>query len=579
MKQKPLILQKKFSGFFWTQFLGAFNDNAFKQSVIFMITFKLASQLPEGTADQLVPLGAGIFILPFVLFSPWAATWSDRAGKTKVIVATKILEIGIMICGLLGFYLLNPQNPSTGIYFLMVVIFLMGTQSTLFSPAKYGIMPEILKDEELTEGNGFLEMGTFVSILLGQFAGGWLVELFGHSPYFMSFFFIAISICGWLTSLRVPRTKPVEPHQKYALFFPRKIKQDFFKLRKNRLVFIVVMGISFFWFLGAALLTIVPGYGVFLGASLTQTNFLMIAFSLGIGLGSLLCAILSDGKIEMGLVPLGAFGMIGFSFAFGFLYPESVNSWSDMLWSYFQLFGLGMFGGFFIVPLNSLLQQRTSDQERASMIALNNIINALFMVISSGFIMGCMSAGLSQPQVIQLLGGTIIFGMIYLCLQQPEFFIRFILWGFTRLFYRVTITNRQHIPLHHSILFVTGHLDFIHACLIQMTTHRHIRFVVNFENCQNSVTKWTLQQMGAIFVAESENTNNAELLSVQIIDALKQGDVVCIAQAHQNILKNISYPTIPVHLHGMPHDSHPVSLFQPLTISFGELLPSPHRFL
>ncbi len=571
MKQKPLILQKKFSGFFWTQFLGAFNDNAFKQSVIFMITFKLASSLPEGVPDQLVPLGAGIFILPFVLFSPWAATWSDRAGKTKVIVATKILEIFIMTCGLLGFYLLDPQNPSKAIYFLMVVIFLMGTQSTLFSPAKYGIMPEILKDQELTEGNGFLEMGTFVSILIGQFVGGWLVELFGHSPYLMSFFFIGISICGWQTSLRVPQTQPVDPHQKYTLFFPKKIKQDFYKLRKNPLIFVVVMGISFFWFLGAAFLTIVPGYGVFVGASLNQTNFMMVAFSLGIGIGSLLCANLSDGKIEMGLVPLGALGMIGFSLAFGFLYPDSVNGWGDMLWSYFQLLGLGMFGGFFIVPLNALLQQRTSDQERASMIALNNIINALFMVIASGFIMACMAAGMHQPQVVQILGGTIIFGIIYLCLKQSEFFTRFILWGWTRLFYRTTVQNRQNIPLDKSALFVTNHLDFWHACLIQMTTHRPICFIMEPDNDPNSLKQWILRRMGVVFLTKQETSNNTELLLAQVKDAFQQNDVVCIATQDKKGLSPFSI--VPIHLDGISNH-HSYSLFRPLIISFGEPLPS-----
>ncbi len=598
---KSLLNQKKFNGFFWTQFLGAFNDNAFKQAVVFMITFKLASTLPKEEADLYVSLGAGLFILPYVLFSTWAATWADRSGKSTVIVATKVLEIFIMSMGFVGFLILDPQAPRTALYLLMGVLFLMGTQSALFGPAKYGIIPEILTDKELTEGNGLIEMGTFVSILLGTFAGGELVKLFGDSPYFMSAVFITIAITGWWTSLRVPKTKAAAPDHPFRINVVSDIVHQFNAMRKNRVIYLTIIGISFFWFAGATFLQILPGFGSFVGANLTQTNFLMIFFSIGIGIGSVLCAPLSDGKVEIGLIPFGALGITLFSWIFGFDYPQNVSSWWDMVPTYFYLLGIGLFGGFFIVPLNALLQQRTTDQERASMIALNNIINALFMVLASVFVIVTRSIlGMNEAHLVLATGFLLLVLTIYTCLLLPEFLLRFLLWILVNTIYRIKVLHRDRIPLEGPVLIVANHLSYIDAFMVQMSTHRQIRFIMAQDIFHVPVLRWFFKIMGAIPIYSRKHPEKLEAAFAAIQENLQRGEVVCIFPEGQisrtgqtfkfkpgmeRILKEAPCPVVPIYLHGMWGSlfsfsdgkffwKRPLSFPYPITVTVGEPMPA-----
>lgn len=600
MESTPLIKQKKFSGFFWTQFLGAFNDNAFKQSIVFMLTFKLTTALPKETADLYVNLGSGLFILPYILFSTYAATWADRWGKSRVIVATKILEIGIMALGFYGYLVLDPQSPQLSINILLVTLFLMGTQSALFGPSKYGILPEILKDHELTNGNGLLEMGTFVSILFGTFIGGWLVIVMGDTPYFMSVIFIGIALSGWLTSLRIPKTKPVNPTLKFDLKFHKQIWTDYQKMRKSRVIFLTIMGISVFWLFGVAFLQLLLGFGPHVGASSMQTNVMTAVFSVGIGAGSLLCDKLSDGKVEMGLIPFGVLGMTVFSILLGYATPMQVTAWSDLFWVYFHLMGLGLFSGFFIVPLNALLQQRPSDEDRASMIGLNNVINAVFMVAASGFVLvGRSILGLNEAQLVQVMGLLLIFGAAYVCYLLPEFLIRFILWLVTNTIYRITTLHRERIPLTGGALIVANHLSYLDAFLVQMATHRHIRFVMDKSIYHLPVVHSFFKMMGAIPIYSRRHGEKYEAAFAKIKDALEQGEIVCIfpegqitrtgqtfkfKEGMERILQETPCPVIPIFLHGIWGSvlsykgerffgKSPLYFHTPITVTVGNPLP------
>lgn len=599
---ETLLIKKKFSGFFWTQFLGAFNDNVFKQSIIFMITFNLAAVLPKERADFFVSLGAAIFILPFILFSNWAATWADRIGKSRVIVMTKRLEIFIMIAGAIGYLFLDRSNPEPLLYFLLVVLFIMGVQSALFGPSKYGIIPELLKDDELIEGNGLLEMGTFVAILLGTYLGGWLVDWFGNTPYFMGIVFIATALVGWRTSLTIPKTKAINPDDKFVLFFPKQIWTDFGHLKRNKTLFLTVLGISFFWFAGAVFLQILPGYGQFVGANSRMTNFLMIIFSIGIGVGSMLCDRLSDGKVEVGLIPFGAIGMTIFSFDFGFSYPQQVQGWFEMTRVFVDLFFIGLFAGLFIVPLNALLQQRCKPEELAKMMAMNNILNAVFMVLSSIYVIVARNIlKLNEPQLIQILGILIILVTVYICALLPEFLVRFVLWLSVNSFYKVEILHRNRIPEKGPVLFVANHLSFLDSFLVQMSTHRPIRFIMDPRIYKIPLLHQFFKLMKVIPSYHSENEPEKEQKTIELIrETLDSGKSVCIFPEGQisrtgqifqfksgmeEILKDSSIPVVPIYIHGIWGSllsfskgrfflKWPQRFRYPVTLAIGEPMPS-----
>lgn len=525
MKEPSLLFQKKFSGFFWTQFLGAFNDNAFKNGIIFTVTYQLTQVLPKAEADFYVTLGAGLFILPYVLFSTWAATWADQWGKSRVIISTKVLEIVIMSLGGIGFYLLDFADPKPAINLLMGVLFLMGTQSALFSPSKYGILPEILKERELVEGNGLLEMGTFVSILLGTYTGGLLVQALGDRPFIMSIAFIFIAIFGMLTSLTVPKTAPVSPDARIRWFFLNQVVDDYRLMLTKDILPPLIVGISYFWFMGAVFLTILPGFGKTVGASLSQTNTMMIVFSVGIGIGSMLCAKLSHGKIEMGMVPFGALGVMVLCFDFGFFYPEQVDGWGDLWRVYFDLIGIGLFGGFFIVPLNTLLQQRTTDSERARMIAFNNIINAIFMVFASGFVLLTRTVmELNEAEIFQIVGFLLIVCTVTICMLLWDFFTRFVQWIFVSLVFKVDLTQ-IHIKNHDPLVMQTENLEVFDLFAINMLSHRTIHTILPHEAPNSKALKWFFNKLHVHFL----DKHNYETLLEMAIKAREKDDVLCFA--------------------------------------------------
>jgi len=435
MNQFQLLRSRRFLPLFWTQFLGAFNDNVYKNALIILIIFQ-GDKLYGIDTNIIVTLSAGVFILPFFLFSATAGQFADKYEKSRLIRQVKLLEIIIMSFAMIGFYF-------ESIPILITLLFLMGTQSSLFSPLKYSILPQHLDAVELTGGNGLISMGTFLAILLGTILGGLLISVEQYGPFMIACVVVSLAVLGFFASRFIPSAKAADP----TLNINWDIATQTFKIMQyaleKRSVFIAIMAISWFWFIGATYLSQMHAYSKYiLGGNNEVVTLLLTMFSIGIGLGSIMCEKMSGGRIELGLVPLGAIGIILFSvdnyfasqYFFTLSLPEAqmnASQFLDMTGSLRVLIDLaliGLFGGFYVVPLNAMIQTRTHSRHRARVIAASNILNALFMVISAIGTVGMLQLGFSIPQIFLSLGGLSVIVTGTLFFLHPEFVERFGKW-------------------------------------------------------------------------------------------------------------------------------------------------------
>lgn len=434
MSQFQLLKTRRFSPLFFTQFLGAFNDNLYKNALVILIIFQ-GSSLYGIDTNIIVTLSAGIFILPFFLFSATAGQLADCYEKSQLIRRVKILEIIIMSLAIIGFYYQN-------ILMLIVLLFLMGTQSSLFGPLKYSILPQHLASEELTGANGLISMGTFLAILLGTILGGILISIADNGALIIGCLVIILAILGFLTSRYIPTAASTAKIKINWNIATQTIKMMRYAL-EDRSVFIAIIAISWFWFIGATYLSQVPAYSKYiLGSNNEVVTLLLSMFSIGIGLGSMLCERMSNGRIEPGLVPLGAIGIIIFSIDIYFSslhfialslpeaqmnamqFLEIATSWRVLL----DLALIGLFGGFYIVPLNAMVQKRSNPNHRARVIAANNILNALFMVISALSTVAVLQMGFTIADIFLSLGILTVIVTAILFIIQTEFVLSFIKW-------------------------------------------------------------------------------------------------------------------------------------------------------
>lgn len=430
--QFRLLGKRRFLPFFCTQLLGAFNDNVFKQALILAILFKLGTNADK---SLLINLCALLFILPFFLFSALGGQLGERFEKAVLIRRIKFAEILIMLAGALGMLLGNLP-------LLLVVLFCMGTQSALFGPVKYSILPQQLTEDELVGGNAPVEMGTFLAILGGTIGAGVLMASDAYAEW-VALSVVLIALVGYLASLAIPAATAALPtlHMDW-----RVLRQSWRILRlgfgQQRAVSRAMLGNSWFWFLGATYLTQIPAFSKdYLGGDESVVTLILTLFSVGIALGSLLCERLSRHHVEIGLVPFGA---IGLSLCGRLLWwhagahpqPAASVDWLALLgepsawWVLMDILGLGIFGGLYIVPLYALIQSRSVAHERSRVVAANNILNALFMVGSAIIaIVLLVVLKLSIPQlflVVSLLS-VLVCGALFI--DAPEFIERFLLWA------------------------------------------------------------------------------------------------------------------------------------------------------
>lgn len=430
MSQFRLLGKRRFAPFFAVQSLAAFNDNAFRQATIVLVAFQMG--LSDGTVAFYSNLAPALFILPFFLFSASAGQLAEKYGKHTLIRWVKLFEIAAMCVAAWGFHAKSPL-------LLFVVLFMMGVHSTVFGPIKYAILPQVLERDELVGGNGLVETGTSIAILIGMTMGG--AAMASHFGWLAAaVLVIAVAVLGFLASLAVPRVPAVAPGLKFNWNLFTESTRVLRITAKDRTVFNAVLGISWFWFFGGVVTAQLPNYTkLYLGGDASVEILVLTLFSVGVGIGSLLCEKLSRRRIEIGLVPLGAAGMTVFGvLLYAAQHAHAATRGVDWLaflgtashaWLALDLALIGVFAGFFIVPLFATVQAMSVPQELSRVIAGNNIINAIFLVAAALFGIGLLGAGLSIPQLFLLVALLNAVVMAYLMWRVPAFGERFLRWA------------------------------------------------------------------------------------------------------------------------------------------------------
>ncbi|HEY1151562.1 MAG TPA: MFS transporter [Pseudoduganella sp.] len=530
--QFTLLKQRRFAPFFWTQFLGAFNDNLFKTALIVILTFDAASwtSMTPSTVTNMIP---GLFILPYVLFSATSGQIAEKVEKAQLSRFIKWLEIGIMTVAAIGWL-------THTLWLLILAVVGMGTHSTLFGPVKYAYMPQQLKPEELTGGNGMVEMGTFVGILLGQVMGDVIVM---HKPYgipFVAAATVGFAVLGLLAAYRIPVTPAPVPDLKINWNPITESIRNIKYSSQNRTVFLSMLGNSWFWFYGAMVLAQFPVYAMtYLHGDHSVFVLLLTVFSLGIGAGSLLCEKLSGRKVEIGLVPFGSIGLTVFgvdlyfaSVAFtGTAAVDAIGLLAQhgALRIVFDVIMLGIFGGFFIVPLFALIQLRCDPKHLSRTIAGMNILNALFMVAAAGVAIVLLGQGLSIPQLFLATAIMNAVVAVYIFSLVPEFLMRFLAWLLIHTVHKVKTVDADRIPEEGAAVLVCNHVSYVDAIVIGAASPRPIRFVMDHRIFNMPFFGWIFRTAKAIPIApSSEDPWLMEKAFVDIAHALHDGELVCI---------------------------------------------------
>ena len=526
--QFELLKERRFLPYFLTQFAGAFNDNLFKSALVILIAFSAAN------ADLLINICAGLFILPFFLFSAIAGQIAERFEKSRLIRAVKLAEIGIMAAAALAFAVGQ-------IWAMVALLFLMGCQSTFFGPVKYGILPQHLREEELVGGNGLVEMGTFVAILLGTIMGGILIAQ-QNGLLMAGAAVVAVALLGWLASRFIPLAPATAPDLAIDWNIARQTLVMVRIAARERAVFQSILGISWFWMLGAVYLTQFPIYTkLTLAGDEGVVTLLLATFSVGVGLGSVLCERLSGRKIEIGLVPFGSIGLSLFGFD---LYFAADPAWvgaplrdiaaflaEPAAWRVIaDLLLIGVFGGFYIVPLYALIQHRTEPRYRSRVIAANNILNAFFMVAAAALAVAVLKGlGLTVPQLFVLMAALNVGAATYIYALVPEFLMRFLVWLLISSIYRVKRSGFENIPDDGAALLVCNHVSYVDAPIIAGSIRRPIRFVMDQEIFRIPVLNFIFRTTGAIPIAPRRVDEEMYEEAFRRIRAyLDAGEVVCI---------------------------------------------------
>jgi 1-acyl-sn-glycerol-3-phosphate acyltransferase len=530
--QYRLLTERRFGPFFGVQFLGAFNDNVFKQALVILLAYQTASYSAM-SSDTLQNLAQALFVLPFFLFSATAGQLADKYEKSRLITITVAIELAVMALGAVGLLMQN-------LVLLLAALFLGGVQSALFGPVKYAILPQHLKETEIVGGNGLVEMGTSVAILVGMVYGGWMVTQPDWGIAGVAVSAMAISAAGIVLSRFIPRSPAPEPGLRINWNPVTETWRNLKFTSQNRTVWLSILGISWFWFYGAMFITQFPNLSKnVLAASEHVVTLLLIVFSIGIGVGSLLCERLSGRKVEIGLVPFGSIGLTLFAVDLWWAASSHVPHGPQELLQFARdashwrmlcdLFLIGMFGGFYIVPLYALIQTRSDPAHRSRIIAGNNILNAVFMVAAAALAIGLFTAGLTIPQLIlvtALLNAAIA---LYIYLLVPEFLMRFIVWLLIHSVYRLEKSGLEHIPEEGPALIVCNHVSFVDALIIAAACRRPVRFVMDHRIFKLPVVSFVFRTGKAIPIASAkEDPAMMERAFAEVAKALREGDVVAI---------------------------------------------------
>ena len=531
--QYELLKQRRFLPFFLTQALGAFNDNVFRNAMLALMVYQMGLSTEQSTLYA--NLAPALFILPYFLFSATAGQIAEKVEKARLIRITTAMEIAIMSLAAFGFIYGLPA-------LLLFCLFLTGVQSTLFGPVKYAILPQVLAPEELTGGNGLVEMGTSISILIGMIAGMSLLMIPGYGPQAAAAAMIGLAVTGHLVSRAIPMAPAIAPDLKINTNLIAESLHVLGMVRHNPVVRRAVFGVSWFWFVGTLLSAQLPNYAkLHMGGSESLNLLALALFSVGTGLGSLWCEKLSQRTVEIGLVPFGALGMTVFCADLYFARPGFAPETGITLSQFWQQAGsfrimadltlIGLFAGFFIVPLFALIQSRTEKHHLSRVIAGMNIQNAVFIV--SAAVTGIVLQrylGFNIPEVFLLLSVLNLAVLVYLMLLVPEFFLRFLAWIYIRIMYRVEVHGiEKHVPDEGPALLVCNHVSYMDALLLSSAVPRPIRFVMYYKIFNTPGARWAFKAANVIPIAgRSEDPELMERAFAAVDQALAEGELVCI---------------------------------------------------
>ena len=533
--QFALLKQRRFAPFFWTLFSGAANDNLFKFAFTVMVTYQLSvSWLPPAMAGLVI---GALFILPFLLFSATSGQLTDKFEKTRVIRFVKSLEVVIMLIAAIGF---TSDNVAVKVPVLLACTFLMGLHSTLFGPVKFAYLPQALSERELTGGNGMVEMGTFVAILLGNIVGGLLVALPGAGPTYVALACLSLALVGRAVAQLVPPAPATDPHLVINWNPVTETLRNLALARTNIVVFRSMLGISWMWFFGAVFLSQFPSFAKeVLHGDEQVASLLLVVFSIGIAVGSLLCEVLSKRHVEIGLVPLGAIGMSVFAidlyFASRGLPASGAMGLQAFLgqpdhWRVMADLGLlSLFAGLYSVPMYALIQLRSQPTHRARIIAANNILNALFMIVSSILAGILLKADFSIPQIFLFVGLANAVVAFYIFMLVPEYLLRFVAFMLSRCVYRFNIKGDHHIPTTGAAVLTCNHVSFVDPVLLMAASPRPIYFVMDHRIFKMPVLGWFFRLLKAIPIApRAEDPVLYEAAFEAAAKVLRDGDLLAI---------------------------------------------------
>jgi 1-acyl-sn-glycerol-3-phosphate acyltransferase len=531
--QFALLSQKRFAPFFLTQFLGAANDNLFKFALTVLVTFQLEVAWLDRKMAGLV-IGA-LFILPFVLLSATAGQMADKYDKARIMRGVKLLEVAIMVLAAVGFvWQIVPL--------LLVCVLLMGLHSTFFGPVKYAYLPQHLSERELTGGNGMVEMGTFVAILLGNVCGGLMMAIKPDGTHWVAGSCLLVAVVGWLVAQRIPLSPSADAGLKINWNPVSETWRNLKLAAEYPSVFRSLLGISWMWFFGAVFLSQFPAFARdVLGGDEQVASLLLVVFSVGIATGSLLCETFSHRHVEIGLVPIGAVGMSVFAFDLYLASQGVVHSASSLLpvgefvrlpqnWRVMADLGMLAFSaGLYSVPMYALIQLRAKPSHRARIIAANNILNAFFMIISSLMAGALLGAHFSIPQVfgVTALLNVIVVGYVFWLM--PEYIVRLVMLVVTRVVYRLKVRGDENLPTDGAAILVCNHVSFVDAVILGVCSPRPMIFIMDHRIFKTPGMGWFFKAVKAIPIApQKENPEAYERAFERARAVLNEGDLLCL---------------------------------------------------
>jgi len=509
---KVRVHSRSFFAFIVTQFLGAFNDNAFKFAIQLLVINTVLIASEQG---RYISIAMGVFSLPFVLFSPFAGILADRIAKSRLVVWTKYWEVGVMLCGVGAF-------ASGNFTLIFGVLFLMGLQSAFFSPAKYGLLPEALHNEELSYGNGLIGMTTFFAIITGTVIGAHVYAFSSGNLARGAWAFVLIAICGLASAHFIPKVAPGAPSAGRTRIF-KNLKEDFLTIRGIPELRYAVVGLAYFYFLGAIFQMALILYGKnTLHLGVVHNGYFQASLAIGIGLGSYLAGRWSGEKVELGLVPFGSVMLSIFSIAFWFT-PDTVP------WAACMVMMLGVAGGFFSIPLNALLQQQAPPDVKGRIIAFDNIVTFIGIFFAAFMLWVCTDLlDLSPAKIILVFGIVTLFGTLFVLKLIPAYFFRFCLWLLTSIFYKIRVTGSQNIPRKGGALLVANHVSWVDAVIIAATMQRFIRFLMFRPYYEHWLFHWFFRMAHAIPVDKDDPPEKINASLQAAADELSAGEVVLI---------------------------------------------------